>query len=144
MKVFSINKWAFYGICILILALPVSRQWKLLATGKKATGTVLEFTMIVHENLGGNREIQYVSEIQFTADGHTYKTYGPDNTEYEVGRKINVMYNPRDPEQNCLLTFSSIYFNDYFILPLVLITLWLAFYLSFNSYLRRAKKMTWK
>ena len=38
MKVYSISKWAFYGICLLILFLPVSRHWRLLLGGATARG----------------------------------------------------------------------------------------------------------
>ncbi len=134
MKVYSISKWAFYGICLLILTLPLSRHWKLIATGERATGTVTEFTMIVHENIAGEREIQYVSEVPFTAEGLTHRAYGPWGFEYKVGRPIKLIYNPADPSEYCLLTFSGFYLNNYMILPLVLLIVWAAFYLSFNSY----------
>lgn len=139
MKVYSISKWAFLGICILILTLPLSRHWKLFILGESSTGVVTEFAMIVHENIAGERLIQHVSKIQFKALDSIYFAHGPPGYEYENGRKIRLMYDPDDPTEYCLLTFSGIYLNNYVILPLVLITVWLAFYLSYNSYSRKKR-----
>ncbi len=140
MKVYSISKWTFFGICLLIVTLPLSRQWKLITTGDRATGTVNEFTMIVHENIAGEREIQYVSEVQFNSEGKTLKVYGPSGYEYSAGRSIRLIYNPADPSEYCLLTFSGFYLNNYLILPLVLLIVWAAFYLSFNSYSKKKRR----
>lgn len=140
MKVYSISKWAFLGICLLILTLPLSRQWKLIAFGETTFGTVTEFAMIVHENIAGERVIQHVSKIQFKVQDSTYIAHGPSGYEYEVGRKIKLKYDPGDPSEYCLLTFSGIYFNNYIILLLVLLTLWAAFYMSFNSYSKSRKQ----
>lgn len=140
MKVYSISKWAFLGICALILTLPLSRHWRLITMGETATGTVTEFKMTVHENIAGGKEIRYSSEIQYQAEDSSYVAYGPEGFEYKTGRTIKLKYSPDNPSENCLLTFSCLYFNDYFILPLVLLTVWIAFYLSFNSYSRKKRK----
>ncbi len=139
MKVYSISKWAFYGISLLILILPVSRQWKLLVAGEKSTGTVIAYNRLLHENRNGDVTIEYASEIHFQVEGKSVKAYGPMNLEYTPGRTLNVMYDPEDPSNNCLLTFSSLYLNNYSVLPLILLTLWGAFYLSFNNYSKRKK-----
>lgn len=140
MKVYSISKWAFFGICALILCLPISRHWRLFIKGETSTGTVKEFTMIVHENLAKEKEIWYVSEIRFQVKDSSYVAYGPKDLEYEIGREIKLVYKADDPSENCLLTFSGLYFTNYFILPLVLITVWTAFYLSFNSYSKKKRR----
>ena len=137
MKVYSISKWAFYGISILILALPLSRHWKLLAGGKKASGNVIAYSRVFKEKLNGDATIEYASEIQFHAEGISYKAQGPLNYEYHSGRTVNVMYDPQDPSNNCVLTFSAFYLNNYLVLPIILMVLWAAFYLSFNKYVKQ-------
>ena len=134
MKVYRISQWTFLGICLLILSLPLSRHWRLFLKGEKATGTVTQFTMIVHEDMAGVKDIWYVSEVLFEANGITHKAYGPEDLEYKQGRTIPVIYHPADPSRYCLLTFSGLYLNNYMILPVVLFIVWTAFYLSFNSY----------
>ena len=140
MKVYSISKWAFYGISVLILILPVSRQWKLLVDGEKSTGIVIAYNRLLHENRNGDVTIEYASEIHFQVEGKSVKAYGPMNLEYTPGRTLKVMYDPEDPSSNCVLTFSGFYLNNYSVLPLILLVLWGAFYLSFNHYIKPSKK----
>lgn len=140
MKVYSISKWTFRGICILILLLPVSRHWQLLTTGDKAVGTVTQYTSRIVEDIMGERDLEQASEIEFMVDGVSHKTYGPDNYEYDVGRTLKVFYLQKDPSHNCVATFSGFYLNYYTVLPIILLTVWYAFYLSFNNYRRRMKK----
>ena len=66
MKVYSISKWAFRGICILILLLPVSRHWKLLTIGGRAAGTATQYTSRIVEDIMGARGLVQASEIEFT------------------------------------------------------------------------------
>ena len=140
MKVYSISKWAFRAICLLILLLPVSRHWQLLTTGGRAKGTVTEYTLRIVEDIMKERDLEQASEIEFEVDGVVHKTYGPRNYEYDVGRKVTVFYMQKDPSHNCVATFSGFYLSYYTVLPIILITVWYAFYLSFNNYRKRMKK----
>jgi len=139
MKVYSISKWAFRGICLLILLLPVSRHWKLLTTGSSARGTVTQYTARIVEDIMGERDLVQASEIEFRVDGVIHKTYGPKNYEYDVGRNVKIFYLQKDPSHNCVASFSGFYLGNYTILPIILITVWFAFYLSFNNYRKRMK-----
>ena len=139
MKVYSISKWAFRGICLLILILPVSRHWQLLTTGSRTTGTVTQYTARIVEDIMGERNLVQASEIEFMVDGAVHKTYGPTNYEYDTGRTLKVFYMRKDPSDNCIATFSGFYMSNYTILPIILITVWFAFYLSFNNYRKRMK-----
>lgn len=146
MKVYSISKWAFRGICLLILILPVSRHWRLLTTGEKAAGTVIHYTLTAKEDIAGNKKLFYASEIQFDADRERHLAYGPMNYEYTPGRKVIVFYDRKDPSSYCISTFTGFYLNNYIVLPIILLTVWIAFYLSFNNYQRkqRFKKKLWQ
>ncbi len=61
------------------------------------------------------------------------------NYEYEQGRSLTIFYERKDPSHICVATFSGFYLTGYSILPLILITVWYAFYLSFNNYHKRMK-----
>lgn len=141
MKVYSISKWAFRGICVLILILPVSRHWRLFITGAKAPGTVTRMVIHAEESLVGEKEMVYVSEIGFEVDGATHKAYGPANYEYTPGRHITVFYDRNDPAHNCIATFSGFYLNNYTVLPVILLVVWAAFYMSFNNYRKKMKRV---
>jgi len=139
MKVYSISKWAFRAICLLIIILPVSRHWRLLTTGEKAQGTVTSSSIHKRDVLGGESEIYYASEIVFDVEGTLYKAYGPVNYEYKIGRLIKVLYKRDNPSENCLVTFSGFYLNGYTVLPIILLVVWAAFYMSFNNYQRKQR-----
>ena len=140
MKVYSISKWAFRAICLLILLLPVSRHWRLLTTGGRTKGKVKEYTVRIVEEIMTENDLAMASEIEFKVDGVIHQTYGPENYEYETGRSVTVFYMPEDPSRNCVATFSGFYLGYYTVLPIILLTVWYAFYLSFNNYRRRMKK----
>ena len=140
MKVYSISKWAFRGICLLILLLPISRHWQLLTTGERTTGTVTQYGMRVVEDMMGERELVEASEIEFKVDSLTHKAYGPFSYEYSPGRTVTIFYNRKDPAHNCIFTFSGLYLTNYTVLPIILLTVWYAFYLSFNNYRKRRKQ----
>ena len=139
MKVYSISKWAFRAICVLILLLPVGRQWKLLTTGSKVQGTVIRMTALTQEVLGKETEYGYASEIEFVAEGKVHTAHGPLNYEYDTGREVMVYYDKNDPSINCVATFSGFYLDNYTVLPIILLVLWAAFYMSFNNYQRRQR-----
>lgn len=139
MKVYRISKWTFLGVFLLILVLPVSRHWKLLIKGGRATGTVIKYSERVVENLVGEKYLESASVIEFSVDGVTYTTYGPVDHEYNQGRTLPVFYNRKDPTVNCVATFTGFYLNNYVVLPVILIMVWYAFYLSFNNYRKRLK-----
>jgi len=136
-KVYSISKWAFWAICLLIIILPVSRHWKLLTSGEKAQGTVTGFVIHKEDVLVGESELYYASEIVFDVDGTPQSTYGPANYPYKNGRKIKVFYQEDNPSENCIATFSGFYLDNYTVLPIILLVLWTAFYMSFNNYRKK-------
>jgi len=137
MKVYSISKWAFWGIMALILVLPVSRHWRLLTGGRTATGEVTGYDLYILETRIGDDRNENASTIVFNCNGQGYTTHGPYNYQYRTGRMVKVMYDPAEPDHNCVLTFSGFYLDNYSILPLILVTVWGAFYLSFNNYRKK-------
>ena len=139
MKVYSISKWAFRVICFLILLLPVSRHWQVLTTGERTKGTVKEYTNRIVKDIMGEKNLLQASEIEFEVDGAIHKTYGPKNFEYDTGRRVTIFYMQKEPPHNCVATFSGFYLSNYSILPIILIMVWYAFYLSFNNYRRKMK-----
>ena len=139
MKVYRISKWTFFGVCLLILALPVSRHWKLLIKGERATGTVTKYSERIMEDFTGETYLESASKIEFRVDGVMYTTYGPKDYEYSQGRTLPVFYNRKDPTVNCVATFTGFYLNNYAVLPVILIMVWYAFYLTYNNYRKRLK-----
>lgn len=139
MKTYTISGWTFAVVCLLILALPLSRKWKLIIRGEKAGGVVSAYRPVVKEHADDSKTLDYASEVLFRAGDSTYVARGPESIRYKQGRRVTVLYDPEDPGRNSILTFSALYLSDYSALPLVLLILWGAFYLSFNNYSRFAR-----
>jgi len=144
MKVYRISKLAFGSICLLILLLPVSRHWKLLTTGEKTNGIVSGYGYRMVEDMAGERYPVEASEIEFEVNNKIHKTYGPDNYEYKQGRSVRIFNMQDDPARNFVATFTGFYLNYYAVLPIVLLMVWYAFYLSFNNYRKRMKMPKFK
>ncbi len=139
MKVYSISKWVFRAICVLILLLPVGRHWKLLSTGEQATGKVTAFVQHKVESIGNVENMVNSSLIEFEVDGVTYKAYGPKDYEYNPGRSFTIFFKRDDPADNCIFAFSGFYLTYYTVIPIIMLTLWYAFYLSFNNYRKKQR-----
>ncbi|MCK5512879.1 MAG: hypothetical protein KAJ00_00140, partial [Deltaproteobacteria bacterium] len=97
-------------------------------------------TSRIVEDIMKERDLEWASEIEFEVGGIIHKTYGPRNYEYDTGRSLTVFYMRKDPSHNCVATFSGFYLSNYTVLPFILLTVWYAFYLSFNNYRKRMKK----
>ena len=121
---------------VLILLLPLGRHWRLLTFGERTTGTAMEYTRHKKLNLYGEALLIEATEVHFMAGDSLVKTLGPVDYAIEPGTRVRVYYNPKDPSDNMLFSFACLYLSNYSILPLILIIVWYAFYLSFNNYHR--------
>ena len=54
------------------------------------------------------------------------------------------VYDQEDPALNCVATFTGFYLNYYSVIPIVLLVVWYAFYLSFNNYRKKMKMPDFK
>lgn len=139
MKTYRISSLTFVIVTLLIMVLPVSRKWRLILHGKKATGVVSVYKPVVRKNADDAKTLDYASEIRFRAGDSLHVALGPLGLKYKRGRTVGVLYDPDDPGRNCILTFTGLYLSDYSALPLLLLILWGAFYLSFNNYSKFAR-----
>lgn len=136
LKLYSISKLVFGTVILLIILLPVSRHWRLLSTGVRTEGIVQDYLRHVDLDMFGEHKRTWASELNFLVGDSLFVTLGPVDHEMEKGKTIMVYYNPRDPSKNCLFNFVSFYYTNYSILPLILLVVWYAFYLSYNNYRR--------
>jgi hypothetical protein len=136
MKLYSISKLVFWSVMILILLLPAGRHWRLLSTGVRTEGTVLGYTLHKHIDMFGGTQLIWASEVRFQVGDSAHLTLGPIDLELKQGKTIPVYYKSGNPSKNCLFNFSCLYYTSYAILPLILMVVWYAFYLSYNNYQR--------
>jgi len=140
MKVYRIPPLLFWVIFLLVLLLPLSREWKLLIWGQSAGGTVAESYERVDLRAGRKHWVEELPVVEFRVGDQLYKAYGRSNHHYEAGRRLTVRYDARDPSVNSIMSFQHFYLRPYSALMIILLVLWAAFATSFNSYSRRKLK----
>ena len=129
---FRISRKNFWFITFLIILLPISSKYRLLIFGKRTQGVVVS-NEVKSSAFFQSHGYDTYPVIEFTADSLTLKMYGPENTTYEVGRRLTVIYNPNNPYSCMILTLSYFYTGRGVILPGTIMLLWISFYLTFRS-----------
>lgn len=122
-----ISRRMFYFVSILFLLLPFSVNWRLFVFGKQTTG----FVVRVQRPIMGMQQSDSYSIIEFYTPEKTIEVFSPENVIYPVGKKLRIFYNPENPDNNILFTFTGLFFNKKAIFPFVFFMIWMAFYSSF-------------
>ncbi|MBL4560699.1 MAG: hypothetical protein JKX79_06895 [Labilibaculum sp.] len=117
----------FLIITILILLIPIYGNWKLIVHGEKTEGIVVK---IIEENAG--MLLSFYSIIAYEANHTQYTLKGPENVEYPVGKKFQILHLSEDPQHAIIYSIKGIYINRFTSVSVVLFILWIAFYLSFS------------
>lgn len=117
----------FLIITILILLIPIYGNWKLIVHGEKTEGVVVK---IIEEKSG--MLLSFYSVIAYEANQKKYVLRGPENVEYPIGKKFQILHSKEDPQNAIIFSIKGFYFNKYASVSVVLFILWIAFYLSFS------------
>ncbi len=117
----------FLIITILILLIPIYGNWKLILHGEKTEGVVVK---IIEENTG--MLASFYSLIAYDANQKQYVLKGPENVEYPVGKKFQILHLKEDPQNAIIFSIKGFYINKFTSTSVVLFVLWIAFYLSFS------------
>jgi hypothetical protein len=139
MTVYRISKPAFWAIFALILALPVGRHWRLLATGERTTAEILQYEHYYKGTAFGRDYEVWANRIRFPAGDSLVELHTRTDAELDPGDTYTVYYSAEDPARYCMLCFEDLYLSSYSILVFVLLMLWGAFYLSFNNYVKKQR-----
>ncbi|MBN2596296.1 DUF3592 domain-containing protein [Labilibaculum sp.] len=123
----KISGFKFLIITILILLIPIYANWKLIAYGEKTEGVVVK---IVEENTG--MLLSFYSVIAYEANQKQFTLKGPENVEYPIGKKFQILHSKKDPQNAIIFSIKGLYFNKFASISIVLFILWIAFYLSFS------------
>ncbi|PKQ60460.1 hypothetical protein BZG02_19075 [Labilibaculum filiforme] len=123
----NISGFRFLIITILILLIPIYGNWKLIAYGEKTEGIVVK---IIEENTG--MLLSFYSIIAYETNQKEYTLKGPENVEYPVGKKFQILHLSDDPQNAIIFSMKGMYINRYTSTSVVLFILWIAFYLSFS------------
>lgn len=128
--VVSVSRSVFWTVTVCLLLLPLSSRYKLLLLGVKTEGVVIPYEMADFSQLGRNH-VYSSNIIHFSANGQSVQFWGPENTHYDVGEQVWVLYLPQNPSKCVLFSFRGLFLDIYSIVPLLLLIVWLAFYFAF-------------
>lgn len=123
-----IRKSMFYLILVLIALLPLSKKSGLLISGKRTTGTVVDYGMIDHYKTHSQ-----VSVISYTVSGTEYFAESPLDVIYDLGKQVTIIYDKDDPTRYTLLTITALYSGQGLVLALFVLIIWMAFYLTWGA-----------
>ncbi len=123
----KISGTKFILITLLIVLIPIYGNWKLLLYGEKTEGVVVK---IIEEDAGMLRS--FYSIISYRANRKQYTLKGPENVEYQIEKKFQILFSPSAPEDSIIFSLKGIYVNRFTSAAVIIFILWMAFYLSFT------------
>lgn len=131
----------FILITLFIVLIPICANWQLLLNGEKTEGVVVktieEGSELIHS---------FYAIVVYESNQKKYVLKGPENIEYPIGEKFQILYAPKNPKNAIIYSLQGIYFNRFTPVAFVLFVFWMAFYLSFSpkSEKRKSKKEWFK
>lgn len=123
---------------LLILFLVIAYELPLLVFGVRTTGRVVDLKVEIH-SLGDNGTMYPL--IRFSYDGQLVSIYGPENSKYQIGDEVKLIFYKRKPGNAKVLSFAGLYLKPVieFIIGLLL---WYVFILSFSErFINRAFRL---
>ena len=113
-------------INILIILAPIYGNWDLISNGERCQGTVFEIKEIKQQFFS-----ETYPQISYKVGNKIYKIQGPENADYPLGSKLELIYSQDKPSEAIIYSVSGFLSQWYTIMAFVLLIMWNAFYLSF-------------
>lgn len=146
-KISRINFWL---ITILIILIPVSKEFKLLLWGTRTSGEVVSLK-ISHNKSSPNgsraeREADYdfmCVVIEFKTKDAVVRMNGPAYVKYDLGERVTIIYDDKNPAHCIMPTLAYLYSIQHSLWLIPILMVWIAFYTSFappKSFLRHKLK----
>lgn len=132
-------------INLLIILAPIYGNWDLISKGERCEGTVFEIKEIKQQLF-----YETYPQITYKVDNKNYKIQGPENADYPIGSKLELIYPKDKPSEAIIYSVAGFLSQWYTIMALVLLIMWNAFYLSFlkgkpkydKSYMSKSNQLT--
>jgi len=120
------KSFRYYFINLLIILLPLYGNWDLIVDGQRCTGTVVDIKEFKQQLFYESFPI-----INYRVGEKSYQIKGPENADYPVGSKLELIYPQDKPSKAIIFSVSGFLSQWYSVLAFILLILWNAFYLSF-------------
>lgn len=146
MKFNRLNIVHFLFIFLLILALPVAREYRLLLNGERVEGEVVEMQKVTSGENALIRLTEFRAVIEYRFRDRTYRIFGPENMKYEIGKKIPLIIHPGKEDKYIIATLSGFYIHKRSTALIIVLILWIAIYTTIvqvqkgTTHRRRHKK----
>jgi hypothetical protein len=128
MRIERLNIKHFLFVFILILVLPVLKEWKILLQGERIEGVVVETKKDVTGKESLIRGVEFRSIIRYNYKEQTYLIAGPENLVYEIGKIIPLIVHPEMEDEVIIANLAGFYIHRRSIALIVVLILWIAIY----------------
>lgn len=128
MKIKRLNIIHFLFVFVLILVLPVFKEWKMLLQGDRIEGVVIETKKKITGQESLIRGVEYRSIIRYNYNNRAYLIPGPENLVYETGKKIPLIVHPEKEGEVIIANMAGFYIHRRSISLIVVLVLWIAIY----------------
>jgi hypothetical protein len=118
----------FWIIFLLILVLPVAREWRLLLNGERVEGEVVEMQKITSGEDALIRLTEFRAVIEYRYMDRTYRIFGPENMKYEIGEEIPLIIHPEKEDEYIIASLSGFYIHGRSVVLIIVLILWIAIY----------------
>ncbi len=118
----------FLVVSILILILPVLKEWDLVLNGDRVEGVVIETRKEITGKESLIRGVEYRSIIGYRYKNKTYTISGPENLVYETGKKVPLIVHPDKEGEVIIVSLAGFYIHRRSIALIIVLILWIAIY----------------
>lgn len=128
MKIKRLNTIHFLVVSILILILPVLKEWDMILNGDRVEGVVIETRKEITGKESLIRGVEYRSIIGYRHKNRAYTLAGPENLVYETGKKVTLIVHPDKEGEVIIASLAGFYIHRRSIAIIVVLVLWIAIY----------------
>lgn len=134
----KISRTSFWLIIVLILLIPVSKEFRLLVWGTRTSGEVVSFKIThaqsLQEGTSAEREADYdfkCAVIEFRTKDAVVRMNGPAYVKYDLGQWVAIIYDEKNPDHCIMPNLAYLYSIQHSLWLIPILMVWIAFYTSF-------------
>ena len=128
MRINRLNIIHFLLVFVLIMVLPVLKEWDMLLSGERIEGVVIETKKKITGQESLIRGVEFRSIIRYDYNNQAYFIDGPENLVYETGKKIPLIVHPEKEGEVIIANLAGFYIHRRSIALIVVLILWIAIY----------------
>ncbi len=128
MKIKRLKTVHFLVVFILILLLPVFKEWDMVLNGDRVEGVVIETRKELTGKESLIRGVEYRSIIGYRYKNRNYTIAGPENLVYETGENVPLIVHPEKEDEVIIASLAGFYIHRRSIALIIVLILWIAIF----------------